>query len=240
MTIKTTGPLAISELVDEFGGGAPHALSEFYNAGPGVPTSGRIRMLDFYGVRRHPYTRQSVMQFVNGAFTNHRYTDDYEFGDSDHWLGGGCGFLNSTDVPYQTGYSSSGYHVVRGLVLSGYTTTPSNQKILGLYYQNGVGVDGNGGSNTDAYFRNGNGGVGTLPLSGGIRFRYQGTGNSIERIEIIPTAFDGRSPVTLYPSSAQVGYFNQGKGIGNETLMQWNLSYNPFGAGYYYVNMRYY
>ena len=60
MAIKSSGSLAISEIVTEFGGSTPHSLSEYY-AGAGlvasgtqdtdgnaVPASGAIKISDFY------------------------------------------------------------------------------------------------------------------------------------------------------------------------------------------------
>ena len=57
MAIKSSGsPLAITEIVDEFGGSTPHSLSEYYRDGGSVPgnntsvsTSGTISMNMFYG-----------------------------------------------------------------------------------------------------------------------------------------------------------------------------------------------
>jgi hypothetical protein len=50
MTTPTSGEISIQDIVDEFGGAAPHALSEYYGAASGVPTSGEITLSDFYGV----------------------------------------------------------------------------------------------------------------------------------------------------------------------------------------------
>lgn len=56
MAIQSSGAISISELATEFGGSAPHALSEYYrDAGlvpgnnTGVPTSGAVALTDFYG-----------------------------------------------------------------------------------------------------------------------------------------------------------------------------------------------
>jgi len=54
VAIKTTGALSIlDDLVAEFGGTAPHALTEFYGLG-GVTGSGEISMSDFYGTSSVP------------------------------------------------------------------------------------------------------------------------------------------------------------------------------------------
>ena len=56
MALPGSGTLSIQDIVDEFGGTAPHSLSEYYRNGvyvgsnnTGVPTSGTISLSDFYG-----------------------------------------------------------------------------------------------------------------------------------------------------------------------------------------------
>lgn len=49
MTLPSSGPLSMSQIAAEFGGTAPHSLSEYYGAAPGVPASGTIKYSDFYG-----------------------------------------------------------------------------------------------------------------------------------------------------------------------------------------------
>lgn len=56
MALQTSGAISLSELATEFGGTAPHAMSEYYrDAGlvpgnnTGVPTSGAVALTDFYG-----------------------------------------------------------------------------------------------------------------------------------------------------------------------------------------------
>ena len=48
MTIVSSGQISIQSIVNEFGGSAPHALSEYYGSG-GAPSSGEISIADFYG-----------------------------------------------------------------------------------------------------------------------------------------------------------------------------------------------
>lgn len=58
MPLPTSGPLSINDIKAEFGGAAPDSLTEYYRGGvlvpntptnAGVPTSGAISILDFYG-----------------------------------------------------------------------------------------------------------------------------------------------------------------------------------------------
>jgi hypothetical protein len=48
MTTPASGEISIQDIVDEFGGTAPHAMSEYYGVG-NVPASGELKMSDFYG-----------------------------------------------------------------------------------------------------------------------------------------------------------------------------------------------
>lgn len=49
MTIKSSGPLSLSEIAAEFGGTAPLNLSNYYGMATGLPTNGTIKASNFYG-----------------------------------------------------------------------------------------------------------------------------------------------------------------------------------------------
>lgn len=58
MVLQASGQISMGDIVAEFGGEAPHALSEYYKGGAyvqniaqnaAVPTSGQIKLSDFYG-----------------------------------------------------------------------------------------------------------------------------------------------------------------------------------------------
>lgn len=60
MAVKTSGPISVQDLVDEFGGSVPHSFNEYYRGGGlvpatpnsgrnnNVPTTGEIQLTDFY------------------------------------------------------------------------------------------------------------------------------------------------------------------------------------------------
>lgn len=49
MALQSSGQISLSDIATEFGGSAPHALSEYYNKG-NAPSSGEIELAtDFYG-----------------------------------------------------------------------------------------------------------------------------------------------------------------------------------------------
>lgn len=71
MALTSSGSININAIVGEFGGSAPHALSEYYRNGgevPGnntnVPTSGEIKLSDFYSAVNE------IQQVYNSAATN--------------------------------------------------------------------------------------------------------------------------------------------------------------------------
>ena len=54
MTLPSSGPLSIGDIAGEFGGAAPHSLSEYYGAAYGIPASGPLAISNFYG-KATPY-----------------------------------------------------------------------------------------------------------------------------------------------------------------------------------------
>ena len=42
MVLQTSGAISLADIAAEFGGSAPHSLSEYYGAATGVPASGAI------------------------------------------------------------------------------------------------------------------------------------------------------------------------------------------------------
>ncbi len=73
MAVTSSAPIDIGDLVTEFGGDAPHSLTEYYRGGSlvpnttannGVPTSGAISLTDFFGATD---TVTWTMTQTNGA-----------------------------------------------------------------------------------------------------------------------------------------------------------------------------
>ena len=60
MALQTSGQISMTDIVGEFGGTAPHAVSEYYGEG-GLPASGQISWSDFYG-------ESAVTNYSNGVF----------------------------------------------------------------------------------------------------------------------------------------------------------------------------
>jgi hypothetical protein len=49
MALQVSGAISLLDVAGEFGGTAPHSISEYYGAAAGVPASGAISLSDFYG-----------------------------------------------------------------------------------------------------------------------------------------------------------------------------------------------
>ena len=49
MGLQSSGSISLSNIAGEFGGSAPHSLSEYYDAASGIPASGQISFSNFYG-----------------------------------------------------------------------------------------------------------------------------------------------------------------------------------------------
>lgn len=54
MPLPESGQLSLADIAAEFGGDAPHALSEYYGVSNGIPESGLISLSDFYGAANVP------------------------------------------------------------------------------------------------------------------------------------------------------------------------------------------
>ena len=74
MAVTGSAPISITNLVTEFGGSAPHSLTEYYRGGglvpdtatnASVPTSGAISLTNFYG--SSSVTAWSTTMTVNGV-----------------------------------------------------------------------------------------------------------------------------------------------------------------------------
>ena len=72
MTLPSSGTITIAQIAAEFGGDAPHSLSEYYRGGglvptnnTNVPTSGTIALSDFYGAVNQISVTASSASSVN-------------------------------------------------------------------------------------------------------------------------------------------------------------------------------
>ena len=66
MALPSIGTLSMLDIVGEFGGSAPHAISEYYGADAGVPSSGQISIQNFYGASNAVIASGGTVSDVSG------------------------------------------------------------------------------------------------------------------------------------------------------------------------------
>ena len=134
MALQSSGQIKLSEIATEFGGTAPHALSEYHGEG-NAPSSGEIQLAaDFYG------TSSNIAQFT---ITAGQFVQKQNLVET--------GFKNSTGLGGSLNYGST----------SG-TITFANRTIVGLFIvddaalsnQTRLNVVFNGTSNADSIWTN--------------------------------------------------------------------------------------
>jgi hypothetical protein len=115
MAIKSSGPLGLdADIANEFGGGRPHSLSEYYRgaglvpssseANPNIPVSGPISMSSFYGGRNATIiSYQLIGGGGHGGFG--LFNGDLVGADSRNGNGGASqfGILNGSIIATATG-----------------------------------------------------------------------------------------------------------------------------------------
>ena len=83
MALQGSGQIKLSEIAGEFGGSAPHQMSEYYSGGSNtpsgtgsVPTSGEIQASDFYGTSNISYIGASGgnSTYNSGDYTYRKFT----------------------------------------------------------------------------------------------------------------------------------------------------------------------
>ena len=84
MALPSSGAISIGDIATEFGGSAPHSLSEYYGKG-NAPSSGAISIADdFYGTSNVTYISASGGTVTtSGNYKIHTFTSSGTFTISD-------------------------------------------------------------------------------------------------------------------------------------------------------------
>jgi hypothetical protein len=143
MALPESGPLSLSDIQAEFGGTNPISLSEYYKGGafvlntdyaPNVPTSGTIKISDFYGARKTTLTTLTFTTVGDNFFTlpatvvgNLVVT----------MTGGGGGGGGPDSQPGASGYG--------GLIVTNAQIPVSAGDIVNAFVGGGGGAGGSGG-----------------------------------------------------------------------------------------------
>ena len=102
MALQNSGTLSIGEIAGEFGGTAPHSLSEYYDAATGIPSSSTISVGEFYGT--------SNAQYVQATGGNSNFTS----GNNRIHVFNGSGTLTVTNVGNSGGSQAVEYLIIAG------------------------------------------------------------------------------------------------------------------------------
>lgn len=129
MTLPASGPISLSQIAAEFGGTAPHSLSEYYGKAAGIPASGQISFSHFHGKTSKEWT------FVGASSLQSGYTISFpttaQAGDLAVW----CGTVASSGTP-PSGWTliASGATLQAYKVCTGGETSATWQSVSGAVY----------------------------------------------------------------------------------------------------------
>jgi len=180
MTLQSSGQIKLSEIAAEYGGSAPHALSEYHDKG-NAPASGEIQIAaDFYGTSDYTPSAQSFTS--SGTYTIHASETSIQYKLSGGGGGGGkneclnCGPLagsNGGATTFQ--FKNSGGSVVHTLTAAGgdggpwsvYSCPSHDMNFNESGYPNPPWTPNTGGYNTNGTSDGGRGGGGETNCMGG-------------------------------------------------------------------------
>jgi hypothetical protein len=201
MAVKTDGTISVQNIVDEFGGTAPHSVSEYYRGGSlvpvtpntgrnnNIPTGGTIRHSNFYNSSKTVVVTYDIIGgggCGGGGFANGGGTGRSEAGGATSistfsvsaagGTGGRNGVINGTSGSGEgTIYGPGGAGVPR--TASDNDSRPGNPAPSTSY---GAGGGGGGGDNPQTYDNSGAAGEGGFAgqrLTGTITVNYGSTVN---------------------------------------------------------------
>ena len=124
MALPGSGAISIGQIATEFGGGAPHSLSEYYRNGAlvpnytqnsGIATSGAINMNGFHGASDvAPYANWATYQTTGNLAAGKTYA---EVG----YLAGSFGGMDDTTVNGQSNTTISAAYYRTGIQTASFT-----------------------------------------------------------------------------------------------------------------------
>lgn len=109
MALQSSGQIKLSEIATEFGGSAPHSLSEYYGSDT-VPSSGMIKLSDFYGTSNIAYRMQGTVTTGSQAGNKSPLTYRGFIGSGGGAITGTTmGSINSTSISGTSAYITGFY-----------------------------------------------------------------------------------------------------------------------------------
>ena len=118
MALQTSGTISLLDVAAEFGGAAPHAISEYYGRAPGVPASGTIDLSDFYGKSSQVTLRIYPTGYgLDNSITNRANSSDGNLNTyaSHYTAGGGDGYSIKSTVSDAGSLAAYGDYYVKSV-----------------------------------------------------------------------------------------------------------------------------
>ena len=141
MALQSSGAISLADIAGEFGGSAPHSLSEYYGVASGIPASGQISFSQFYG--KANIFALDINTSNGGVYVQNMNLSSYATANG--WDGSAPIDLDVNNVVYSTSSSSPAL-----LVNVANTTIKNNSWILGRGGDGGdSSLSGSGGAPGD-------------------------------------------------------------------------------------------
>ena len=207
MALPSSGTITLAQIAAEFGGSAPHSLSEYYRGGAyttsnntNVPTSGAISLSNFHGAQNQVfYAATGGTVTTSGNYKYHTFTGSGTFAiqTAANSAGGGIDYVvvaggGGSSVDNSSGAGAGGYQALASQSKS----VASYSVVIGAgapaatsYYSNngnassafGTSSTGGGGGsswNGSCHGKNGGSGSGTCSSSSTVGTGISGQGNN--------------------------------------------------------------
>jgi len=116
MTLQSSGALSFSQMQTEFGGSSPISMTEYYGEGT-IPSSGTIKVSDFYG-QSSGFVLQGNVTFFTGTIGSITHTKPSAFSASSYYG--------------SVGYFPNNWYASNGTQLRGLVGDVSTGGIMGL------------------------------------------------------------------------------------------------------------
>ena len=145
MPLPSSGTISLNDIATEFGGTAPHSISEYYDVATGVPASGTIAFSDFHGTANFSMGGErgifaggidvNIIDYITIASTGNAtdfgdmIVDGYDRGGTSNGTRGvflGC-YADHNSSYWPPGFNSYGSSVIEYITIA----TPGNSQNFG-------------------------------------------------------------------------------------------------------------
>jgi hypothetical protein len=155
MTLQSSGAISLLQIATEFGGSAPHSMSEYRGSG-GTPATGAIDFADFYSTSAGPPSSGLIMHMEPSAYSSGSTWNDSAGTNNQMTKVGSPSYTSSSPKYFTTSNSNfwqvttrpTGSYSAATFIAWVYRSASKTQGIFDIRYGNGtqfgmeVGYDG--------------------------------------------------------------------------------------------------